>query len=48
MEQYIIVGLIVIVCAAYLMRKYVFKSKSDKAGVCGGCDRCGGKSGGCH
>ncbi|OSI13208.1 FeoB-associated Cys-rich membrane protein [Neisseria canis] len=48
MEQYIIVGLIVGACAVYLLRKFVFKPKSAKSAACGGCDRCGGKQGGCH
>lgn len=43
MEQSIIVGLIVGVCVLYLLRKFVFKSKTAKNGLCGGCDRCGGK-----
>ncbi|MDO5073727.1 MAG: FeoB-associated Cys-rich membrane protein [Neisseria animaloris] len=48
MEQYIIVGTIVSLCILYLLRKFVFKPKSARSNACGGCDRCSGKSGGCH
>ncbi|MDO5638654.1 MAG: FeoB-associated Cys-rich membrane protein [Neisseria sp.] len=46
MTQNIIVGIIVLLCAAYVLRKFVFKRKSDN--ICDGCGKCGGKSGGCH
>ncbi|MDO1509058.1 MULTISPECIES: FeoB-associated Cys-rich membrane protein [unclassified Neisseria] len=48
MEQYIIVGIIVVLCVLYILRKFVFKSKAARNSACGGCDRCSGKSGGCH
>lgn len=50
MEQYIIVGIIVMLCVLYMLRKFVFKSKNSRASACGGCDRCGGgsKNSGCH
>ncbi|ASK26768.1 FeoB-associated Cys-rich membrane protein [Neisseria chenwenguii] len=48
MEQYIIVGLIVAGCAAYILRKFIFKPKNSS--ICNGCDRCGGRKpkSGCH
>ncbi|QEY26324.1 FeoB-associated Cys-rich membrane protein [Neisseria zalophi] len=48
MGQYIIVGIIVAACAWYILRRYVFKPKNAGSSACGGCDRCGGKSGSCH
>lgn len=48
MEQYMIVGVIVLLCTLYILRKFVFKPKNSGS-ACGGCDRCGGnKGGGCH
>ncbi len=41
--QKIIVGLIVLGCAAYVLRKFVFKSKAAKKKSCAsGCGKCGG------
>lgn len=46
MEQYIIVGIIVALCTLYIVRRWIFKPKNSRS-ACGGCDRCGGKNGGC-
>ncbi|EGV37742.1 FeoB-associated Cys-rich membrane protein [Neisseria weaveri] len=46
MIQYLIVGAIVLLSVWYLIRKFVLPKKSSSP--CSGCDRCGGKSGGCH
>ena len=48
MAQYIIVAALVLLCTLYLLRKWVFKPKNSRDSACGGCYRCGGKSGGCH
>ncbi|MDO4694410.1 MAG: FeoB-associated Cys-rich membrane protein [Eikenella sp.] len=48
MEQMIIVGIIVLLSAGYLLRKFVCKPKSGGNSACGGCDRCGGGKGGGH
>lgn len=48
MEQYIIVGIIVVLCVFYILRKFVLRPKNSNP-ACGGCDRCGSsKNGGCH
>ncbi len=46
MIQNIIVALIVALCTAYVLRKFVFKRKGSS--LCDGCGKCGGKQGGCH
>ena len=46
MEQYIIVAGVVAMCAVYLVRKLLLKSKQSNRSACGGCNRCGGGS--CH
>ena len=46
MTQNIIVGIIVLVCVVYVLRKFVFKKQTDS--ICDGCGKCGGKQGGCH
>ncbi|WP_373767609.1 FeoB-associated Cys-rich membrane protein [Glaesserella sp.] len=45
MIQNIIVGAIVIACVCYVVWKFVLNRKRT---ICDGCDRCGGKKGGCH
>ncbi|WP_416190962.1 FeoB-associated Cys-rich membrane protein [Neisseria sp. CCUG12390] len=47
MVQNIIVGIIVLGCVVYVLRHFVFKSKT-KPSECDGCSGCGGKKGGCH
>ena len=45
MTQYIIVGLIMLACVFFLLRKFVFKPKkrdcNSGCGKCGGCDEGG-------
>lgn len=46
MTQNIIAAIIVLLCVAYVLRKFVFKRKGSS--MCDGCGKCGGNSGGCH
>lgn len=48
MNENIMVGLIVVIAVAYLLRKLVFKKKGSSGSPCDGCGRCGGSKGGCH
>lgn len=42
MMENLIVGLLVLGCSAYILRKFVFKSKKDR-GACSMCDQCRSK-----
>ena len=42
MIEYVLVGAMVLVSAAYLLRKFVFKPKNRPSSPCGGCSGCGG------
>ena len=42
MTQYIIVGVIMLACVFFLLRKFVFKPKKrDRSSGCGKCGGCG-------
>lgn len=47
MVQNIIVGIIVLGCAVYVLKHFMFKSKNESPGCGCGCDSCGGKRNGC-
>ena len=47
MIEYSIVGSIIALCTLYLLRRFLRTPANGKP-ECGGCDRCSGKSGGCH